>query len=339
MRNSITKSARKTSPRLAAAKRSATPASKGKTSVQKAAAKRATADKSVKDKPVKAKAATPKVVTKKAVSVKSVAKPEKTGGKRISKSASKSKAAPKAAPRVKAATKSVSKTSKPTPKPIVKTSKTATSSRTVSKTSANKTPAKAASKSVSRHAPAPTKSAAASHATNASITRKPTRDDAAALQAFERARKEFARGNFAEARNLFRTLVEKFSGVVEVTARARTYLTVTETRLRTEKAQPKDSEGLYDRGVMELNRGDYTAAQDFFERALRRDADSPAAAYSHYGLAAARARQGNVESALAALEKALRLQPSLRVRAQQDADLSALRTEPAFETLLNSLRA
>src|ERR1700681_2484619 len=100
---------------------------------------------------------------------------------------------------------------------------------------------------------------------------QPTHDEAAALRAFEAAHKEFARGRFAEARNQFRSLVESFSTVAEVTARARTYLAVAEARLRTELALPKDADSLYDRGVIELNRGEYVAAQELFERALRRE--------------------------------------------------------------------
>ncbi|MCP9494234.1 MAG: tetratricopeptide repeat protein [Pyrinomonadaceae bacterium MAG19_C2-C3] len=178
-----------------------------------------------------------------------------------------------------------------------------------------------------------------SHAPTPVPFRPPTRDEAAALQAFERARKEFTSGHFGEARDLFRKLIEKFSGVAEVKARARTYLTVTETRLRGDKAMPKDSEELYNRGVVELNRGDYVLAQELFERALRRDAASPAtAAHAHYGLAAARARLGTSETALAALEKALTLQPSLRARAQYDADLASLRSTPEFENLVTTTR-
>jgi hypothetical protein len=86
---------------------------------------------------------------------------------------------------------------------------------------------------------------------------QPTRDEAAALKAFEMAHKEFSRGHFAEARSLFRTLVEKYPMVSEVTARARTYLAVAEARLRTELALPRDADSLYDRGVIELNRGEY----------------------------------------------------------------------------------
>jgi len=178
-----------------------------------------------------------------------------------------------------------------------------------------------------------------SNAPTSAPFRPPTRDEAAALQAFERARKEFTSGHFGEARDLFRKLIEKFSGVAEVKARARTYLTVTETRLRGDKAMPKDSEELYNRGVVELNRGDYALAQELFERALRRVAASPAtAAHAHYGLAAARARLGTFETALAALERALTLQPSLRARAQYDSDLVSLRSTPEFESLVTATR-
>jgi Tfp pilus assembly protein PilF len=161
--------------------------------------------------------------------------------------------------------------------------------------------------------------------------RQPSRDEAAALKAFERAHKEFARGNFSAARDHFRKLIEQHAGVSEVTARARTYLNVSEGRLRTESALPRDPDSLYDRGVIELNRGDFVAAQELFERALKRD---PEAADTHYAMAAARARLGSVESALHSLERALELKPVLRVRAQADVDLSPLRNDPEFERIV-----
>jgi len=163
--------------------------------------------------------------------------------------------------------------------------------------------------------------------------RPPTQDESAALIAFERAHKEFARGRFAEARNQFRILVDKYSQVSEVAARARTYLTIAESRLRTESILPRDADSLYDRGVIELNRGEYVAAQEMFERALKRE---PEAAHIHYGLAATRARLGSLDAALESLEKALNLQPNLRVRAQHDHDLNPLRNDPDFDRLIFS---
>ncbi|HEX8843590.1 MAG TPA: tetratricopeptide repeat protein [Pyrinomonadaceae bacterium] len=161
--------------------------------------------------------------------------------------------------------------------------------------------------------------------------RQPTQDEAAALRAFERAHKEFARGRFGEARLQFRALIEKYASVSEVTARARTYLNIAEARLRTESSLPRDADSLYDRGVIELNRGEYVAAQEMFERALKRE---PEAAHIHYGLAATRARLGSVDTALESLQRALELQPNLRLRAQHDQDLAPLRNDAEFERMI-----
>lgn len=164
---------------------------------------------------------------------------------------------------------------------------------------------------------------------------QPTHDEAAALRLFEAAHKDFTRGRFVEARNQFRSLVEKYASVSEVTARARTYLAVSEARLRTELALPKDADSLYDRGVIELNRGEYVAAQELFERALRRE---PEAAHIHYGLAASRARLGAIDTALKSLRRAFDIQPNLRIRAQRDQDLNPLRSDPEFEQLVFASR-
>ena len=162
---------------------------------------------------------------------------------------------------------------------------------------------------------------------------QPTFEEAGALTAFESAHKEFTRGRFAEARNQFRSLIEKYPTVSEVAARARTYLAVSESRLRTDLVQPRDADSLYDRGVIELNRGEYVAAQELFERALKRE---PEAAHIHYGLAASRARLGAIDTALKSLRRALDLQPKLRIRAQRDSDLNSLRSDPEFDQIVFS---
>ena len=192
-----------------------------------------------------------------------------------------------------------------------------------------KTPAKSAhGKQVATAAPTPFSPPAA-------IVRGKTRDDAAALEDFRRAHQLFVRGRFAEAAASFRLIIERFPGVAEVTARSRTYLAIAETRLTRQQAQPISDDAIYDRGVVELNRGNYTAAQDMFERALQQDGR---AAHVHYGLAAVRARLGSRDSALESLERAIELQPSLRVRASQDADLASLRGEADFERVVFNSR-
>ena len=251
---------------------------------------------------------------KRAVKAKSSTKPK---AKRATAAKATARKPVRAAKKAAAKAKPAAKTRRAAPKPLARKAaakKLAVSSRV------KKTQKVAAVRAV-RSTPTPTS------------PRPPTVDESAALLAFERAHKEFARGRFAEARNQFRILVDKYSQVAEVAARARTYLAIAESRLRTESILPRDADSLYDRGVIELNRGEYVAAQEMFERALKRE---PEAAHIHYGLAATRARLGSIDLALESLQRALNLQPNLRVRAQHDHDLNPLRNDPDFDRLIFS---
>jgi len=238
----------------------------------------------------------------------------------VTKASARKPAKIKAAKKAAASRKPVPKSKKATPKPAARKS-ASTQQKKVAVSRVKKTQKLAAVRAI-RPAPiAP------------SPPRTPTQDESAALGAFERAHKEFSRGRFAEARNQFRVLLDKYSQVSEVAARSRTYLAIAESRLRTESMLPRDADSLYDRGVIELNRGEYVAAQEMFERALKRE---PEAAHIHYGLAATRARLGSIDLALQSLQRALDLQPSLRVRAQHDHDLNPLRNDPDFDRLIFS---
>ena len=166
--------------------------------------------------------------------------------------------------------------------------------------------------------------------------KQPVQAENTALRLFERAHQEFAQGHLSEARTMFQRLIEQHAGVIEIAARARTYLAVVEARLRTETALPKDADALYDRGVVALNRSQYEYAQEMFERALKR---KPNAAYIHYGLAITHARLGSTAAALGSLQQALELDASLRLRASHDADLASIRNEPDFESLVLDTRS
>ena len=271
---------------------------------------------------------------------KLTAKPARPKPQRAAEKAPVRKAAPaKAAPATKATKKTQpAKKKVQSAPPAKKAAAKSRSSAPAKATAPSRT--KAPAKQQPKKAAPPAKKAAAKSAARptprpasrpAPAPKQPSRDEAAALKAFERAHKEFTRGHFGEARGLFRALIDQHAGVSEVTARARIYLTISESRLKTEAALPRDPDSLYDRGVIELNRGDFVAAQEMFERALKRD---PEAADTHYALAATRARLGAVETALHALERAVELRPVLRVRAQSDSDFAALRNEPDFERIV-----
>src|SRR6476469_2194459 len=255
---------------------------------------------------------------KRAVKAKSPSKPKATRAAAAAKSSARSAAKARPAKKTAAKSKASAKTRKAAPKPVAR--KAAAAKKVV--VSRVKLTQKQAAVRAIRPAPAPPPP-----------PRPPTQDESAALVAFERAHKEFARGRFAEARNQFRILVDKYSQVAEVAARARTYLAIAESRLRTESMLPRDADSLYDRGVIELNRGEYVAAQEMFERALKRE---PEAAHIHYGLAATRARLGSIDLALQSLQRAVDLQPNLRLRAQHDHDLNPLRNDPDFDRLIFS---
>ncbi|HEX3183310.1 MAG TPA: tetratricopeptide repeat protein [Pyrinomonadaceae bacterium] len=265
----------------------------------------------------------PAKTAKRAVKAKpAAAKPSaKLKAKRATaaKPAARKTVARKAAAKPKRASAATAKARRPAPKPAAR--KTTAAKKVAAVSRVKKTQKLAAVRAVrpTQTAPPP--------------PRQPTVDESAALGAFERAHKEFVRGRFAEARNQFRILVDKYSQVSEVAARARTYLAIAESRLRTESMLPRDADSLYDRGVIELNRGEYVAAQEMFERALKRE---PEAAHIHYGLAATRARLGSIDLALESLQRALAIQPNLRVRAQHDHDLNPLRNDPDFDRLIFS---
>lgn len=306
MSDPVIKSAKRPSSRPASARASAKTSAKSR----KPSAKPSRPEPAVKRAATKAKAPARKAAPAKAAPVSKSAKSARPATK-----PSKSAKPRAAAPAKSAATKPAASKARPhkasTPARTAQTAK----ARPAARPAAKQIPAKAPTRPAPQPAP----------------PRQPTRDEAAALKAFERAHKVFARGNFGEARMLFRSLIEQHAGASEVTARARTYLAIAEARLRHQSALPRDAESLYDRGVIELNRGDYVAAQEMFERALKRE---PEAADVHYALAATRARLGSIEMALQSLERALQLKPVLRVRVQHDPDLSALRNEPEYERLL-----
>src|SRR5882672_304785 len=295
------------------------PVAKG---IRRSAARQASPKPAAKRRPLKAKAARPKHIVK----TKSVAKaPARKAAKSVSRASAKTS---RKATAKTAAKKAVTRTrkvvigkAKPSTKTATRRAATAVKPQkkiVVAAPRVKKTQVPARAVRAPKPLPGPT-------------PRQPTVDEAAALRVFDRAHREFTRARFQEARNQFRGLLDRYAQVSEVAARARTYLAISESRLRTESILPRDADSLYDRGVIELNRGEYVAAQEMFERALKRE---PEAAHIHYGLAATRARLGSIDLALQSLQRALDLQPNLRVRAQHDHDLTSLRNDPDFDRLV-----
>lgn len=292
----------------------ATPAKKGKTSAKTVATRQKPAPKTTKPVTKKSAVSTKTLTKKKAVAKPIIAKASKKS--QVTVKPKKKSVLKKSALTVSKPSRTA-KTPKVAPKTIIKKNKTNPS---VVKAKPIKVMPKVTLPPPKKAVPPPTH-------------KQPSPNEAMALRIFEKAHKEFVRGRFAESCNHFRELLEKHSAVVEVAARARTYLAIAEKRLKTETSVPKNADALYDRGVIELNRGEYAIAQEFFENALKRE---PNAAYIHYGLAVTKAHLGATEDALKSLEQAFTLYPVLRSRASQDQDLAPLHSVPEFEQLVAS---
>lgn len=337
MSDSIIKGERKAPARPSASSHNSTSTARGGKQASESARPAKLSARSTAAKPPAQKAVKPPAVTVSKTAANKSSDSAKSSKKPVTAAANAAKPASAKSPTKSSAQSSQpvkSAQSKSNPKPTASVTRDGARTPAPKATAAKPAaPAKTESAKKSRSAvsvPVPTKSAPPDN-----IVRGKTRDEAAALDAFKKAHQEFVRGRFAHAVTQFRSIIERFPGVAEVTARSRTYLNIAESRIRTERGAPANADALYDRGVIELNRANYVAAQELFERALQQDAS---AAHVLYGLAAARARLGSRTPAFELLERALELQPSLRLRVNQDADFSSLRGDAEFERIVFSSR-
>lgn len=151
-----------------------------------------------------------------------------------------------------------------------------------------------------------------------------------AVRAFEQALKVFNKQDFASARAGFESILEKFGDQADIVARSRTYLRICEQRLARTPSLPRNPDALYDQGVFELNKNNFRAAIEMFEKSLRAQ---PRADHVIYSLAAAHARLNDVPRALDALRRAISLRPVHRSHARRDLDFASLRNNHDFQQL------
>lgn len=153
----------------------------------------------------------------------------------------------------------------------------------------------------------------------------------AAVKAFGKAVTLFYHQDFDAARRAFANFINEFPEETEMIARARSYVAICAQRLSHPPSLPRDAEALYNRGVIELNSGRISEAITYFEKALKYE---PGAPHIIYSLAAAHARLGVVEQALAELKDAVRLREALRIQARHDSDFVSLYAHPEFQELV-----
>lgn len=153
----------------------------------------------------------------------------------------------------------------------------------------------------------------------------------AVLRGFEHAVKVFNRRQFAEAKELFEGVQERYPLEVEINARAQTYIQVCSQKLARPLSSPRSPDELYDRGVVALNIGDFTQARSLFEKALRMKPDEPHLLYS---LAATYAQTGSLDEALDYLHRSIQMQPRYRSQVMNDSDFTQLHNDKRFLEIL-----
>jgi tetratricopeptide (TPR) repeat protein len=151
-----------------------------------------------------------------------------------------------------------------------------------------------------------------------------------AVKAFEQALRLFNRHDYAAAKEAFDGLLAKFSEQADIVAPARTYLAICDQRMARTPVVPRNPDALYDQGVVQLNKGNFSEAIGFFEKALKAE---PRADHIWYSLSAAYARMHQSFKSLDALRRAISIRSVHRSHARRDPDFASLHTSEDFQQL------
>jgi tetratricopeptide (TPR) repeat protein len=155
----------------------------------------------------------------------------------------------------------------------------------------------------------------------------------------ENARKDYDRGVAAlqkkkleEAERHFLDLIQKYPEEKELVDRARVYVTVCERQRRDPRPALTEPEDFYYAAVLEKNRGNVVVAIEHLQRAVRKNGGGKV----DFLLACCYAQQGDLETSLGYLQKAIEDDQRHRILARHDRDFDPVRETPEFQKLLAS---
>ena len=117
----------------------------------------------------------------------------------------------------------------------------------------------------------------------------------------------------------------------ELADRANVHLNACNQHLEKTATQFRTPEEHYDFTISLVNVGDYVSAREHLEKLSKQ---VPDADYVSYGFAALECLTGHVEDSLRHLDRAIRLNPTLRFQARNDSDFQNLAEDPRFTELL-----
>jgi tetratricopeptide (TPR) repeat protein len=153
-----------------------------------------------------------------------------------------------------------------------------------------------------------------------------------ALTAYADAIKEFRREKFEKAIEMLKAFLERHPAEKELADRARIYIAISEGRLKG-KGDPislKTAEDHYQYGIYKMNAGEYDESVKLFEKAAKLD---PESGKVHYALADVSCLMGQAEESLEHLKKAVQVDKSFRVLAQNEPDFEPLWEDKKFKLI------
>jgi tetratricopeptide (TPR) repeat protein len=153
-----------------------------------------------------------------------------------------------------------------------------------------------------------------------------------ALSAYGDAIKEFRKEKYDKAVESLRSFMEKHPTDTELVDRARIYAAIAENRLAG-KGEPiilKTAEDHYQYGIYKTNAGAYDEAQKLLEKAAKL---APESGKISYALADLYCRMGQPEDCMEHLKKAVQIDKSFRVLAQNEPDFEPLWEDKKFKAI------
>ncbi len=148
-----------------------------------------------------------------------------------------------------------------------------------------------------------------------------------AIAAYGQGMDAFHKKDYAKALEALTTIIEKYPEEKELIDRANAYITICNKRLNPEKIGLDSFDDYYRNGVYHLNQGDFKKATEMFLKAHEKE---PKAGKVLYYLANTHCHMKNVEQCLKYLKKAVELDASIAVLAQNEPDFIELRKDDKF---------
>ena len=135
------------------------------------------------------------------------------------------------------------------------------------------------------------------------------------------------KGDFAGAQKQLEALRSQTGEEDELADRIRTYLTICEQRMAPAQPEPQNGEERYLRAVVLANEGQLEQSLHLLNQCLN---ETPGSASLLYARASVWALQGNGQAAVADLQQAIAIEPTLRFQATNDPDFEKVRDDASF---------